>query len=58
MKDKNLSISIILFNNGKMVISGMKRLIEAEQVVDKLINKLRSVGVEINNRKISIEKVK
>ena len=58
MKSENPNVTIILFSTGKMVITGLKTSSEAEQVVDKAINKIRDVGVKIMSRKIAIESVK
>ena len=58
MKSEDPSVTIILFSTGKMVIIGLKSSAEAEQVVDKAINKIRDVGAKITSRKIVIESVK
>ena len=58
MKSENPSATIILFVTGKMVISGLKRTSEAEQVVDKAINKIGELGINLTNPKISIESIK
>jgi TATA-box binding protein (TBP) (component of TFIID and TFIIIB) len=58
MKSENSSVTIILFSTGKMVITGLKSSTEAEQVVDKAINKIRDIGAKIESRKIAIESVK
>ncbi|MBY8989057.1 MAG: hypothetical protein KGD61_11435 [Candidatus Lokiarchaeota archaeon] len=58
MKSEIPSVTIILFSTGKMVITGLKTTSEANQVVDKAIKKIRKVGVEITNPKISIESIK
>jgi TATA-box binding protein (TBP) (component of TFIID and TFIIIB) len=41
-----------------MVITGLKRRSEAEQVVDKVINEIREIGINLTNPKISIENIK
>jgi len=58
MKSENPSATIILFATGKMVISGLKRTSEAEQVVDKAINKIGELGINLTNPKISFESIK
>ncbi|MFX0048139.1 MAG: hypothetical protein ACFE8G_08215 [Candidatus Hermodarchaeota archaeon] len=58
MKSGDPSVTIILFSTGKMVITGLKSSTEAEQVVDKAINKIRDIGAKITSRKIAIESVK
>jgi hypothetical protein len=58
LKAENPSVTIILFSSGKMVITGLKNSAEADQVVDKLINKLGNAGVTITTHKIAIETVK
>jgi len=58
MKSENPNVTIILFSKGKMVITGLKRTSEAEQIVDEAIKKFRKAGVEITNPKISIESSK
>jgi len=54
MKSENPNVTIILFSKGRMVVTGLKRKSEAEQIVLKAINKIRKLGVNITNPKISI----
>jgi len=54
MKSENPNVTIILFSKGRMVFTGLKRKSEAEQIVLKAINKIRKLGVNITNPKISI----
>lgn len=58
IKSQNPSATIILFSKGKMVITGLKRTSEAKQIVDKVINELREIGINLTNPKISIESIK
>ena len=58
MKNENPSATIILFTNGKMMITGLKIPSEAEQVVDEVINKIRNVGLDLTNPRILIESTK
>ena len=58
MKSENPSVSIILFSNGKMVITGLKKTSAAEQVVEEAINKIKELGINLTNPKISIESTK
>ncbi|NVM46348.1 MAG: hypothetical protein HWN79_15670 [Candidatus Lokiarchaeota archaeon] len=58
IKNQNPSATIILFSKGKMMISGLKRNSEAKQIVDKIINELREIGINLTNPKISIESIK
>ncbi|NVM16373.1 MAG: hypothetical protein HWN80_01555 [Candidatus Lokiarchaeota archaeon] len=58
MKSETPNVTIILFSTGKMVITGLKKTSEAEQVVDKAIKKIKYIGVNITNPKISIESIK
>jgi hypothetical protein len=58
MKSESPNVTIILFSSGKMVITGLKKASEAEQLVDKVLNKIRDVGIKINNRKFIIESAK
>lgn len=54
MKSEDPNVTIILFSKGRMVVTGLKRKSEAEQIVLKAINKIRKLGVNITNPKISI----
>ena len=58
IKDENPIVNIILFSTGKMVITGFDKTSEAEEIVDKTIKKIRNIGIEITNPKISIESIK
>ena len=58
IENQNPSATIILFSNGKMVITGLKRTFEAEQIVDGVINEIRELGINLTNPKISIESIK
>ncbi|MFX0076856.1 MAG: hypothetical protein ACFE96_15535 [Candidatus Hermodarchaeota archaeon] len=58
MKSDTPNVTIILFSSGKMVITGLKKASEAEQLVDNAINKIRNVGAKITSRKITFESAK
>jgi len=58
MKIGKPSATILIFSTGKMVITGMKNTSEAEQVVDIVLKKIRKVGINISNPKISVESIK
>ena len=55
IKDENPIVTIIIFSTGKMVITGLDKISEAEEIVDKIIKKIRKIGIEITNPKISIK---
>ena len=55
MKIGNPSATILIFSNGKMVITDMKNTSEAKQVVDIVLKKIRKTGINISSPKSVIE---
>ena len=58
MKIENPNATIIIFSNGKMVITEIKDNSEAKQVVEKVIEKIRKIGINISSPKNVIEIIK
>ena len=58
MKTKNPNATVLIFSNGKIVITDMKNISEADQVVDVVLKKIRKLGIEIHNPKIDLESTK
>ncbi|MHA1193362.1 MAG: hypothetical protein ACTSP9_13915 [Promethearchaeota archaeon] len=58
MKIGNPSATILIFSNGKMVITDMKNTSEAKQVVDIVLKKIRKTGINISSPKSVIEIIK
>ena len=47
---QNPKAAVLVFNTGKMVVTGLKREEEAEIVVNKVIEKIRKAGVPIKSK--------
>ncbi|MDX1797996.1 MAG: hypothetical protein R3255_05055 [Candidatus Lokiarchaeia archaeon] len=47
----NANIKIIVFPNGKIVISGLNNLSESELLIDQIIKALRSTGIKLDNNR-------
>jgi DNA-binding Lrp family transcriptional regulator len=49
---ENSPIRILIFSNGKIVISGLKNLSEPDLMIDQIIKNVRKVGINLNNKRI------
>ncbi len=47
IKMKQPKCAVLLFKNGKMVITGLKRTKDIKNVVEKVTNKLNQIGIEV-----------
>ncbi len=54
IKIENLSISIIIFSNGKMVVKGLKNATEAELVINKINEIKNNSGFNLKKKKIGL----
>ena len=58
LRIKNPKATILVFNSGKMVITGLRRETEAEAAVEKVINKIRRAGITVTGEpKITIQNI-
>ncbi|TXT61752.1 MAG: TATA-box-binding protein [Promethearchaeota archaeon] len=49
--------TILIFSTGKMVVTGMRKASEAENVVDQAIDNIKKSGVNVSNPEITIQNI-
>ncbi|MFX0012771.1 MAG: TATA-box-binding protein [Candidatus Hermodarchaeota archaeon] len=49
--------TILIFSTGKMVVTGLRKAIEAERVVDKVVKNIRKAGIKLSNPEITIQNI-
>ncbi|MBD3195879.1 MAG: TATA-box-binding protein [Candidatus Lokiarchaeota archaeon] len=49
--------TILIFSTGKMVVTGMRKASEAEEVVDKTVKRIKKAGIEVSNPEIVIQNI-
>ena len=49
--------TILIFSTGKMVVTGMRRAIEAPNVVEKVVKNIRKAGIKVANPEITIQNI-
>ena len=47
VKFKEPKVSFLLFRNGKMNVTGAKKIADLKEAVSKLVNRLRSLGIDV-----------
>ncbi|MHA1819687.1 MAG: TATA-box-binding protein [Promethearchaeota archaeon] len=57
MRIEKPKATILIFSTGKMVVTGMRRADEAEQVVQKVIKKIRKAKIEVDQPQITIQNI-
>lgn len=58
MRTESPQATIMIFDTGKMVITGLKQASEIEEVIEKVTKIFRAEGIELGNPEITIERVK
>ena len=59
LRVKNPKATILVFNSGRMVITGLRRESEAEKAVENVIAKIRRAGITVSGTpKITIQNIK
>jgi transcription initiation factor TFIID TATA-box-binding protein len=49
--------TILIFSTGKMVVTGLRKAVEAERVVDKVVKNIRKAGIKLANPEITIQNI-
>jgi transcription initiation factor TFIID TATA-box-binding protein len=57
MRVQDPKATILVFSTGKMVVTGMRRSVEAEPVVDHVIERIRKCDIDIKNPEITIQNI-
>ncbi len=58
LRVKNPKATILVFNSGRMVITGLRRESEAEKAVENVIAKIRKAGITVSGKpKITIQNI-
>jgi transcription initiation factor TFIID TATA-box-binding protein len=57
MRIQKPKATILVFSTGKMVVTGMRRADEAEEVVEKVIKRVKKAKIEVQNPRIVIQNI-
>jgi transcription initiation factor TFIID TATA-box-binding protein len=57
MRVKKPKATILIFSTGKMVVTGMRKAIEAEPVVDHVIKRIKKCKIDISDPVITIQNI-
>ena len=49
--------TILIFSTGKMVVTGLRKAVEAPRVVDKVVKNIRKAGIKVANPEITIQNI-
>ena len=49
--------TILIFSTGKMVVTGLRRAVEAPRVVEKVVKNIRKAGIKVANPVITIQNI-
>lgn len=49
--------TILIFSTGKMVVTGLRKAIEAPKVVEKVVKNIRKAGIKVANPVITIQNI-
>jgi transcription initiation factor TFIID TATA-box-binding protein len=49
--------TILIFSTGKMVVTGLRQVVEAERVVDKVVKNIKKAGIILSNPEITIQNI-
>ena len=57
MRIKNPHATLLIFSSGRMVVTGLRKIIHAPKVVQKAIKKIQKAGFKLRNPKIIIQNI-
>ncbi|MHA1728948.1 MAG: TATA-box-binding protein [Promethearchaeota archaeon] len=57
MRIKKPKATILVFSTGKMVVTGMRRANEADEVVDRVIKRIRKAKIDVSDPEIVIQNI-
>ena len=49
--------TILIFSTGKMVVTGLRKAVEATRVVEKVVKNIRKAGIKLANPEITIQNI-
>jgi len=49
--------TILIFSTGKMVVTGLRKAVEAPKVVEKVVKNIRKAGIKVANPEITIQNI-
>ena len=49
--------TILIFSTGKMVVTGLRKAVEAPRVVEKVVKNIRKAGIKLSNPEITIQNI-
>ncbi len=49
--------TILIFSTGKMVVTGLRKAVEAPKVVEKVVKNIRKAGIKVTNPVITIQNI-
>ncbi len=57
MRIKEPKATFLIFSTGKMVITGLKRAVDASPAVEKVLKYIKKVGIQMSNPQITIQNI-
>ena len=57
MRIEKPKATILVFSTGKMVVTGLRKAVEAPKVVEKVVNNIRKAGIKVANPEITIQNI-
>ena len=54
IKIEKLNATIIISSTGKIVVSGLRKILETEQVIDKIIKTIKKIGIKLDKKNIDL----
>jgi len=57
MRLENPHGTLLIFSSGKMVITGLRKITDANLVAQQAIEKIKNIGIKIKNPKITIQNI-
>ncbi|MFX1504366.1 MAG: Lrp/AsnC ligand binding domain-containing protein [Promethearchaeota archaeon] len=55
IKIENTDVTILIFSNGKIVITGLKNATEKKLIIDKIIKSIKKTGIKLDNKNIDLD---
>jgi len=49
--------TILIFSTGKMVVTGLRKAVEAPRVVEKVVKNIKKAGIKVSNPEITIQNI-
>jgi len=55
IKIRNTNIKIIIFSNGKLIVSGLKNTAKSDEIIDKIIKSITKTGIQLDKKDIDLK---